>query len=390
MNYDVIIIGSGISGLSAAIMIKLKNPSYKVLIVEWNDKIGGNSKMATSGISLVNYAKNDTPAKFLKDVKENNHITKYIAHNSKYILYLLNQMGIHFNTVTKTGLHSVARTFSNNLIETNIGSYIIGKMYDYAKNINISFLLSTKIVSANYSLKNVIIHDDKNNMYKTNNLIIATGGYSANTLMRIDKHKNLPTSNGDKSLGIGINIGLMLGGEFIATKTYLQIHPTAFITPFILKHQKIPSKIWLVPEFYRAIGAKIIHPDFKLDQLISRNKISESLINIQNTSNIPIKFKIPQNADNYKITKKYIDEGLIILNNESDKNLYKYMAYISPCVHYTLSGLYTNSKQQITKKGGGGNVYAVGETTKIFNNERICGLGLASSFASGLIVSMNF
>ena len=56
--YDVVIIGAGASGIMSACLIKEKNPSYKVLLVEKNDKIGkkllitGNGRCNLGNLNL--------------------------------------------------------------------------------------------------------------------------------------------------------------------------------------------------------------------------------------------------------------------------------------------------------------------------------------------------
>lgn len=121
----IVIVGSGISGLITSIVAKIRNMDHKVVVLEWNSKPGGNSRMATSGISLVNQREGDTARRFLHDIQESNHVTRYIASNSDHILKILAGIGIQFDKTYKTAMHSVARTFTNSTIKGNIGSYMV-------------------------------------------------------------------------------------------------------------------------------------------------------------------------------------------------------------------------------------------------------------------------
>lgn len=48
-KYDAVIIGGGLAGMSTA--LKLLDRGGKVLLVEKNDHLGGNSALASSGIN---------------------------------------------------------------------------------------------------------------------------------------------------------------------------------------------------------------------------------------------------------------------------------------------------------------------------------------------------
>ena len=67
-NYDLVIIGGGLAGLTAAYESNLKsNNTLNIALIEQASNIGGNSNRATSGINLL-----ETPPQ-----KENNIIDNY-------------------------------------------------------------------------------------------------------------------------------------------------------------------------------------------------------------------------------------------------------------------------------------------------------------------------
>lgn len=393
--YDVIIIGSGISSLIASVFIKKKFPKFSILVLEWGDKIGGNSKMATSGISLVNIVSKevkDTPSKFLNDVKDVNHVTRFIANNSTYILEVLTSFGINFNIVNQTGMHSVPRTFNISDIDTNIGSYMVNKLYNLSKSMGIEFKLNACVHSVRES--GILTFKDSQHIFpvfeiqlmsgqilNTIRLIIATGGYGANKKMIPSEYRNLPTSNCKYAIGSGIMFAKQLGGVFVDSN--VQIHPTSFVTPYVVKGQKIPEKTWLVPEVYRTIGSVLY--GIAGDPLSPRNKLSSKILQ---SSNGIVKMKIPSTADSLNSTKVYKENGLILSNPDAAMDGYKYIAYIKPCVHYTTGGILVDEYNRVLKsdKTIVPNVYAVGEAAHIFNGERACGLGLATAFVTGIIV----
>jgi aspartate oxidase len=156
----IIIIGSGIAGLVAAIEAHNSISNANVLIVEKESKLGGNSLKATSGISICTRPSqldsfiNDT----LSSGRGNPHLVNHLARKSMSVLSWLKQFDIHLPIVSQCGGHSICRTFTNEGNQ-NVGSYIIDKLLHYIQsNTNIQILTNARVVDIDESI--VVLEND--------------------------------------------------------------------------------------------------------------------------------------------------------------------------------------------------------------------------------------
>lgn len=156
--YDVVIIGAGASGIMSACLIKEKNPTYNVLLLEKNDKIGkkllitGNGKCNLGNINfnLDNYNSN---IKILENKKE--LFDKYIINLEKIGIIIKEDDG-RLYPYTNQAL-SVCKSFERYLNKLGVE------------------------IKYNYNVDNVIKKQNIyliNNEISTSNVIIATGGLS--------------------------------------------------------------------------------------------------------------------------------------------------------------------------------------------------------------------
>ena len=67
MNTDVLVIGTGISGLSYAIKLSKKSPSTKITLICKEDLMEGNTRYAQGGIAVVSNFKKDSFEKHIED-----------------------------------------------------------------------------------------------------------------------------------------------------------------------------------------------------------------------------------------------------------------------------------------------------------------------------------
>ena len=67
MNADILVIGSGISGLSYAIKIAEQLPETKIIIVTKADEDESNTKYAQGGLAVVTDFDNDNFEKHIED-----------------------------------------------------------------------------------------------------------------------------------------------------------------------------------------------------------------------------------------------------------------------------------------------------------------------------------
>lgn len=383
-EYDIVIIGSGIAGLSCIIQLIQNKTTRQIHLFEKHSKLGGNSILATSGLSIFNPDTGDTEESYLRDIKESNTITSRICKESANILTFLKSIGIRLPSIVKTGMHSIARTYTNTSIKSNIGAYIIKRMVQFIKKYtNVHIHTSEPIIGIERITRSIYLVLSKQNSYISNRVVFATGGYGYNKAMLTSRYRNIPTSNKCDITGDGLKL-LTENGAVFENRHSVQVHPTGFITSYYLSNKPIPNKIWLCPEILRSMGAILTNLKGKrfVDELESRDTITKAIFKQGGIAVI----LFPKIIHKLYIAKVYIKEGHII-KYPKNKN-YPYMAYITPCIHYTMGGIKVNSKFMVQDKHNKSipGLFSIGELAHVFNKHRACGLGLVTGLASGMIV----
>ena len=216
-EYDVIVIGTGFSGLSAA--AKAAERGYKVLIIEKMGRVGGNSVINGGGMAVPNsaiqkkYGIVDSGELFIKDCLKAglgiNHVEmlETIVARSNDALDFALKCGAKFQDVKPAwfGGHSAPRTL---VTENMSGSGIIQPMAAFVEKLpGCKILTRTKMddfvmsndgtsvlgvtVRINYRFDNKLLSDDVENktgekkVYKAKKgVILATGGFSMDKVYR--------------------------------------------------------------------------------------------------------------------------------------------------------------------------------------------------------------
>jgi FAD-dependent fumarate reductase len=342
----IIIIGSGLAGITSAICLAKKN--HKVLLIEKNAFVGGNSLYASTGINAVdtelqyNLNIDDSQNLFIEDIYNSTEIfSEYtdvliqtLVYNSKTAIQWLISNGIEFNEVIQLGGHSTRRTHRNNHY-MNIGEYIINTLYNNIKNnedinMNIDILLNTKVKELLFINGNIVgVKTNKENMY-SDATIIATGGYSANheLLNKIDKKYNtIPTTNGKWATGDGIFLANGISAKTIDINS-IQLHPTCFINDDsnlqddIVKNNSpynSKSNKKIAPEILRSIGGILLDDRGNrfCNELGTRKYISNIMMNYNNKVFYLLLPKAAYN-NNPSLTTYYIKKKLLIPSTKED------------------------------------------------------------------------
>ena len=280
-EYDLVIIGGGLAGLTAAYESYLKtNNTLKILLIEQMSSLGGNSKRATSGINFLetdpqktskiddNYHLffNDT----LKSGKNLNdpHLLDTFSKGKKFLYdYYTNIFGVDIKLVGQLGGHSVARTHRPTDSRFVIGYYLISKI---SKKI-----LESSDIKINYNSTVIkLLKNETNNKiyglkYKKDNseytiyckaIILSSGGYGhdfgGHGLLNeyAPELMNFPSTNGDFSKGSGVKLGREIGADLVDMDK-VQVHPTGFVDP---KNRYVKDK-FLAPELLRGVGGILVN-----------------------------------------------------------------------------------------------------------------------------------
>ena len=375
MITDVLIIGSGISGGTAA--LTLANAGIKVVIITRSNKpLDSNTYYAQGGI--IYKGNNDSIELLEKDIinagsMHNNlkHL-KILATEGPDLVksILIDDLDIPFDknndgslSLIKEGAHSSRRILhSSDTTGKSIETALIEKISNH-KNIKLftDFTAIDIITTSHHTIDiqdkhkedrclgayvlDRITHEVHRIIGK--DTIIATGG-----LGRI----YLQSSNPDSSRGDGLAMAYRLGARVINCE-YVQFHPTTFYDEF--------APNFLISEAVRGAGAKLVNYDGeyfmskyspKWKDLASRDEVARSIHQEMLDSGKPnvfldIKSFIPKE----EIRKKFPE----ILNQLKKYNIdiSKELVPVVPAAHYFCGGVWVNEHGESSIK----NLYAIGE-----------------------------
>ena len=247
-DYDLIIVGSGLAGLTAAFESnKLFNGEKRILVLEKLPKFGGNSAKATSGINMLN-----TPLQEKEGVKDSFDLFykdtmksgKNLRNDSHYLFdFFTQEIGSDISKLGILGGHSVART--HRPTKETIGYHLVDTVYKKVKEIkSIKIIFNATVCELITDEKKTSINgikyylnENKDSIIelKTKSVILATGGYghdfdSDDSLLKefVPDKMKFPTTNGKQTQGIGVKIARKIGIG-LTDMTQVQIHPTGFV-----------------------------------------------------------------------------------------------------------------------------------------------------------------
>jgi fumarate reductase flavoprotein subunit len=286
-SFDVVVVGSGGAGLAAAIQVH--DLGANVVIVEQMSVIGGNTNKASAGMNAAETK--FQKIKGIKDSKElfyqetmiggknknNPDLLHYFVENAPDAINWLDENGIELSGITTTGGMSIDRTHRPES-GAAVGGFLISGLVRNINKRGIEVMLDTtvtEIVTENHKVIGVKVseEDGSTHMIKTKAVIIATGGFSANTAM-VEKYrpdlKGFVTTNHKGATGSGIMILEKLGAGTVDMGE-IQIHPTVEQT-----------SSYLISESIRGGGAILVSQEGQrfVNELDTRDNVSAEIIKL--------------------------------------------------------------------------------------------------------------
>ena len=242
--YDVVVIGAGGAGLTAA--IEAKAAGAKVAVIEKSSATGGNTLVSGGGLNAPGTAQQiakgveDSAEKFANDTfnsgdKEANYeLVKVMADNAHDATeWLINDINVEFlpDRLQQFGGHSVPRAI---VPVGNHGDELILKLEAAADKAGVDMFFNVKgeelimdegrvkAVKASYNGEEIVFNAEKG-------VIIATGGFASNVEMRKqyneaygEKFKSTARQN---STGDGIVMAENIGAA-LTDMEFIQVYPT--------------------------------------------------------------------------------------------------------------------------------------------------------------------
>jgi predicted oxidoreductase len=237
---DVLVVGAGIAGLSAA--LEAARGGAHVNVVDMSSVFGGHAVMSEGDVTIVDTSLqhqkgiHDTAALAYKDFiawgKDPDHdwVNYYVRHSRSQIYDWLTAMGVRFEDLRSYPGNSVPRAH----ITRGRGLGLVAPLYrECLRNPNITFTWNTEVLELRVENGRVVGLKDKNlragEMHElhAHAVILATGGFQSNlALVRKYWPQDLPVP-GHLLAGSGVN----------STGSGLEMASEAGATLFNLDHQ---------------------------------------------------------------------------------------------------------------------------------------------------------
>lgn len=423
---DIVIVGSGGAGLTAA--IEATNKGAEVIVVEKMAFMGGNTNYATGGMNAAGTkyqeAKGieDSPELFYQDTmkggynKNDPELLKYLTEKSAETIYWLESLGADLHEIGRSGGQSVDRIHKGPG-GMPVGTHLMDVFTKQVKELGIDVRLNTKaveILTDGDKVTGIKVENKDGNTYNINAkaVILASGGFGANPEL-VEKYKpslkgfgttNQPGATGDALLMVEkLDVALTDIAE-------IQTHPT--VVPFYNE---------MITEGIRGDGAILVNRDAKrfVNELETRDVVSEAVLAQEGkTAFLVLDKTVFEKASTYK---SYRDQGFLkeaatlddlaklmdvdaetlkqtiedynkYVREKSDPDFGRtslevelvtgpfYYVEIAPAIHHTMGGVKINTNCEVINNSGQvvKGLYAAGEVTGgVHGGNRIGGNAVA-------------
>lgn len=298
MSNQIIVVGGGLSGLSAAHTIL--EHGLNVVVIDKNAFFGGNSTKATSGINgaltrtqiqqgikdSVEAFYEDT-AKSARDMLRPDLVKVLTGRSASAVEWLQDKFQLDLSLVSRLGGHSFPRTHRGK--EKFPGMTITYGLMEKIEEISAATPDRVKLIKkarvTNLIKENgAVVGVEYENLTQPGKkiqvwgpVVLATGGYAADfssdSLLKQYRPDlwDLPTTNGDHTTGDGIKMSLAIGGKTINMEK-VQVHPTGLVDP-----REPDAKVkFLAAEALRGVGGLLLQADGKrfCDELGHRDYVT--------------------------------------------------------------------------------------------------------------------
>lgn len=348
-KYDILIIGSGLAGVSTALEL---SKNYKIALVTKKKLEDSNSYLAQGGINVL---KDESDRKtFIEDTMKAGHyknnlqaVEKMVDMSQDAINFLL-ELGVKFNMkngdfdYAREGGHSIARGLH---IDDEIGKGILDVLYKRLRERdNIDIFEDTPIVD-------LIVKDGKcygarslDEIFISTNVVLATGGLGG----IFDKSTNFSHICGDGYV-MAIKNGVKLKDI-----SYIQFHPTSL-------YEEAVDRQFLISESARGEGALLLnHKEERFtDEMKPRDIVAKAILWEMEKEKVDFEYLSMKALGEDRIPKRFP----MIFKELKDRGIdpRHENVPIMPCQHYTMGGIECDSFGRTNLEG----LFAVGEAGNV-------------------------
>ena len=317
LDTDVVIIGAGGAGMTAAIMLKQAGVDF--ILLEKMPYAGGNTTKATGGMnaSETHYQKEqgieDSNALFAADTMKGGHalndasLVAVMANSSSGAIDWLDSIGANLPKISFSGGASVNRIHAPE-DGSGVGAFLVDRFNAKLSELGVEIMFETAatelLTDADGKISGVKA-EGTDAVYTINAkaVILATGGFGANEEMYTTYRPDLKgtvTTNAPGATGDGIVMAQALGADLVDIEQ-IQLHPTVEQTTSIL-----------ITESVRGDGAILVNQSGVrfTNELLTRDAVSAAEL-AQEGSYAYIIFD-QKLRDNLKAIEKYVKSGITV------------------------------------------------------------------------------
>ena len=239
--YDVVIIGSGGAGLSAAVMAATQG--VRVAVLEKMSEPGGNTVRATAMYNCVDDQLQhplgiyDSEEDFFNETFNGGHqkgkpeLVRILTSQADEGKQFLEDLGLQFDTVIDNCLGGAIARGHYSLAHN--GTDYIQVLWQACLNLGVEFFFNTSanelLMENNRVIGVQAVSEGKTTKFFANNgVVLATGGFSRNVEMRMHYNRNLTgemlCSNAPGANGDGIIMASKIGASLINME-YIELYP---------------------------------------------------------------------------------------------------------------------------------------------------------------------
>lgn len=434
-DYDVVIIGSGGTGLSAA--IQANELGMKVAVLEKEEELGGNTNRASSGMNAaetnvqLHHGVIDNVADFYHEtykdggrLNDKDMLGYFVYHTAPAIDWLADH-DIKLEDITITGGMSKKRTHRPASMAP-IGGFLVKSLLKVVAQEDIPVFNKTKVTELRRADDGRVngVKVDADGITKIINakaVILATGGFGASKeyikRFRPDL-ESYKTTNQPGATGDGLKLAENVGAELMQMNL-VQVHPTV---------QQDNPHVYLIGEAVRGEGAILVNAEGKrfVNELNTRKIVSNAITALPEHSAYLI---LDQGIRDHVKAIEFYDKVGLVVHGETIEDLAKkinvdpsnlkqtvatwnqavenhddaefgrttgmdrgitnpgfFAIHIAPAIHYTMGGIHITPKTQVLDGNGDiiKGLFAAGEVAGgLHGNNRVGGNSIAETIVFG-------
>ena len=314
---DVVVIGAGGAGMTAAIMLDQAGTNF--VLLEKMPYAGGNTTKATGGMNAAetHYQKEqgieDSTALFAADTMKGGHalndpaLVAVMANESAGAIDWLDTIGAELPKISFSGGASVNRIHAPE-DGSGVGAFLVDRFSAKLKELGVEIMYDTAATELLTDEEGKICGvkaegAEYNYTFRCKAVILATGGFGANEAMYTQYRPDLKgtvTTNAPGATGDGIIMAQALGAALVDIEQ-IQLHPTVEQTTSIL-----------ITESVRGDGAILVNQGGVrfTNELLTRDAVSAAELEQEGQYAWII---FDQNLrDHLKATEKYVKSGITV------------------------------------------------------------------------------